>query len=90
MAIALAVGFALIALGGVYFKRRHDAKRPNLYHGDNAGTSGTGWSQRGSGVIRSPPPAWAPSPTPMLTRGGRSASQVNVEPKGYPSRLSKF
>ncbi|KAJ5790918.1 uncharacterized protein N7518_007929 [Penicillium psychrosexuale] len=33
MLIVLVIGFSTIAVLGVWFKRRYDAKRPNLYHG---------------------------------------------------------
>lgn len=41
MLIVLAVAFTAIAIGGVYLKRRHDAKYPGLYHGAAGNGSGS-------------------------------------------------
>ncbi|PTU23528.1 hypothetical protein P175DRAFT_0432066 [Aspergillus ochraceoroseus IBT 24754] len=39
MVIILAIGFTAIAVLGVWLKRRHDAKYPNLYHAAASGAS---------------------------------------------------
>ncbi|CAI7651189.1 unnamed protein product [Penicillium glandicola] len=62
MLIVLVIGFSAIAVVGVWLKRRHDAKRPNLYHGSSSGVLGTD----------SPPAprdaAWGPAPVPVQSR----------------------
>ncbi|KAL1852310.1 hypothetical protein Plec18170_006038 [Paecilomyces lecythidis] len=40
MIIILAIGLTAIALGGMWLKRRYDAKRPGLYHGDTSTAEG--------------------------------------------------
>src|ERR1700730_14121387 len=46
MVVILIVGFSLIAVVGIWLKRRYDAKHQNLYHGDDSGLG------QPSGVIR--------------------------------------
>ncbi|CAG8038044.1 unnamed protein product [Penicillium nalgiovense] len=63
MLIVLVIGFSIIAVIGVWLKRRHDAKRPNLYHGGSSGLLSTA----------SPPAprdaAWGAPPVPVQTTG---------------------
>jgi hypothetical protein len=95
MLIVLAIGFGIIAALGVWFKRRYDAKRPNLYHGGSSG-----------GLSSASPPAgprdaaWDAAPMPAQGRGMvpsvASSSLSNVAPKsstpvsGSRSRLTKI
>lgn len=46
MVVILIVGFSLLAVVGIWLKRRYDAKHQNLYHGDDSGLG------QPSGVIR--------------------------------------
>ncbi|KAJ5623865.1 hypothetical protein N7510_000174 [Penicillium lagena] len=86
MVIVLIIGFSALAVGGVFLKRRYDAKRPNLYHGGNNNSSML--YDRNSGVL-SPAPGsigpggspWSASPAPGQSRGG---SRADV-PMGAPS-----
>ncbi|KAJ5824938.1 hypothetical protein N7447_007278 [Penicillium robsamsonii] len=62
MVIVLAIGFSIIAVLGVWFKRRYEAKRPHLYGGGS------------SGMLTTSPPAprdaaWGPGPAPLPVRG---------------------
>ncbi|OQE25885.1 hypothetical protein PENFLA_c008G03527 [Penicillium flavigenum] len=63
MLIVLVIGFSVIAVVGVWLKRRHDAKRSNLYHGGSSGLLSTA----------SPPAprdaAWGAPPLPVQTTG---------------------
>lgn len=63
MLIVLVIGFSIIAVLGVWFKRRYDAKRPNLYHGGGSSLLSTA----------SPPAprdaAWGAKPVPGQTTG---------------------
>ena len=93
MVIVLIIGFSALAVGGVFLKRRYDAKRPNLYHGGNNNSNML--YDRNSGVL-SPAPGslgaggssgWGASPTP-----GQSRADI---PMGAPgpngrSRLQKM
>lgn len=93
MVIVLAIGFSALAFVGVWLKRRYDAKRPNLWHGDGAGASNSGvFSQRSSGVISPPPPSWGANSVPMQQRDAPAAPPPDVMPKAYgnPSRLQRF
>ena len=63
MLIVLVIGFSTIAVLGVWFKRRYDAKRPNLYHGGGS-----------SFLTAASPPAprdaaWGAVPVPVQTAG---------------------
>jgi hypothetical protein len=49
MLIVLAVAFTAIAIGGVYLKRRHDAKYPGLYHGADGSSSNGALTSKGQG-----------------------------------------
>lgn len=76
MVIVLIVGFSIIAAVGVYLKRRYDAKRPGLYHGESEAPN------RGSGVFSpAPAPAWA-SPAPAQSMA--SSSRTDMTPKAVP------
>ncbi|EKV09793.1 Integral membrane protein [Penicillium digitatum] len=94
MLIVLAIGFSLIAVLGVRFKRRYDAKRPNLYHGGGSSLLSTA----------SPPTprdaAWAdvapvPVPAPDLAAGSLASSSRSTMAKtstpvpGTRTRLTK-
>jgi hypothetical protein len=79
MLIVLVIGFSALAVGGVFLKRRYDAKRPNLYHGGNNNSNML--YDRNSGVL-SPAPGsigpggsniWGASPNPGQSRGGSRA-----------------
>jgi hypothetical protein len=57
MVIILIVGFSLLAVIGIWAKRRYDAKHSNLYHGDDSGVvqpSGALQARGGSLSRRSP------------------------------------
>jgi hypothetical protein len=63
MLIVLVIGFTIIAILGVWFKRRYEAKRPNLYGGGSSGMLNT---------APPPPPdaAWDSDPAPLpVSRG---------------------
>ncbi|KAJ5305887.1 hypothetical protein PENANT_c015G00593 [Penicillium antarcticum] len=97
MLIVLAIGFGIIAALGVWFKRRYDAKRPNLYHGGSSGVLSTASPPSGPRDA-----AWDPAPMPIQGRGLGAPSSVassslsNVAPKvstpvsGSRSRLTKI
>ncbi|KAJ5390974.1 uncharacterized protein N7496_002042 [Penicillium cataractarum] len=83
MLIVLAIGFGAIAAGGVWLKRRYDAKRPGLYHGGSAAgssgvLSGNPVSNSNSGVLSPPPPAWASSPGPNQSQSLASSSRTDI------------
>ncbi|KAJ5484378.1 Integral membrane protein [Penicillium expansum] len=95
MLIVLVIGFTIIAVLGVRFKRRYDAKRPNLYHGGGSSLLSTA----------SPPAprdaAWggaAPVPvqTPGLTADSLASSSRSTMVKastpvpGSRTRLTKI
>jgi hypothetical protein len=93
MLIVIVIGFSIIAVAGVYFKRRYDAKRPTLYHGGSTGAFST-----------SSPPAprdstWGPAPVPGQSGFGAgsmaSSSRSNVAKSSTPvagtrTRLTKI
>ncbi|KAJ5754118.1 uncharacterized protein N7511_008271 [Penicillium nucicola] len=95
MLIVLAIGFGIIAWLGVWFKRRYDAKRPNLYHGGSSGVLSTASPPSGPRDA-----AWDPAPMPIQGRGMAPSSSLassslsNVAPKlstpvsGSRSRLN--
>ncbi|KAJ5675397.1 hypothetical protein N7462_008294 [Penicillium macrosclerotiorum] len=92
MLIVLAVGFSALAAGGVWLKRRYDAKRPGLYHGGSANASSSGVFQRNSGVLSPPPGPWGPSPAPgqsqsrtLAPESVASSSRTEVGPRGGPN-----
>ncbi|KAJ6087764.1 hypothetical protein N7467_006678 [Penicillium canescens] len=96
MLIVLVIGFGIIAALGVWFKRRYDAKRPNLYHGGSSGVLSTASPPSGPRDA-----AWEPAPMPVQGRGlgspsVASSSLSNVAPKtstplsGSRSRLTKI
>jgi hypothetical protein len=96
MLIVLVIGFGIIAALGVWFKRRYDAKRPNLYHGGSSGVLSTASPPSGPRDA-----AWEPAPMPVQERGlgspsVASSSLSNVAPKtstplsGSRSRLTKI
>jgi hypothetical protein len=94
MLIVLVIGFGLIGALGVWFKRRYDAKRPNLYHGGSSGALSTA----------SPPgprdAAWGPTLVPgqsarSLPSGSVASSRSNIAKSSTPvpgtrTRLSKI
>jgi hypothetical protein len=86
MLIVLAIGFSAIAAGGVWLKRRYDAKRPGLYHGGSAASSGVlggnPISNSNSGVLSPPPPAWASSPGPNQSHSLASSSRTDLATRG--------
>ncbi|KAJ5787652.1 hypothetical protein N7457_002642 [Penicillium paradoxum] len=70
MLIVLVIGFSIIAVVGVWLKRRHDAKRPHLYHGGSSSMLNTSQSaQRVS--------TWGPAPVPGQPRDLVPDSEVN-------------
>jgi hypothetical protein len=103
MLIVLAIGFSAIAAGGIWLKRRYDAKRPGLYHGGSAAASSSGVlggnpvSNSNSGVLSPPPPAWASSTGPNQSQSLASSSLTdmtatrgnNAAPPGSRTRLPK-
>ncbi|KAJ9265183.1 hypothetical protein DTO212C5_6857 [Paecilomyces variotii] len=75
MIIVLAVGLTAIALAGMWLKRRYDAKRPGLYHGDTSTADGTAPPPNAEGVAGVPYPkseVWGPPQT-------RSVDFVNMD-----------
>jgi hypothetical protein len=103
MLIVLAIGFSAIAAGGIWLKRRYDAKRPGLYHGGSAAgssgvLSGNPVSNSNSGVLSPPPPAWASSTGPNQSQSLASSSLTDMAatrgnnaapPPGSRTRLPK-
>ncbi|KAL2801877.1 hypothetical protein BJX63DRAFT_146157 [Aspergillus granulosus] len=93
MVIVLVIGFSIIAAVGIWLKKRHDAKYPNLYHGHDSGSR-----VFGSRNFDSPVPGTVPRADAarrhesMNTVSIASSSRTNVIPTrpGYtPSRLQK-
>lgn len=91
MLIVLVIGFSAIGVAGVWFKRRYDAKRPNLYHGGSSGSTGA--------MSTASPPreaAWDPNmplPAGPLPAGSATSSRSTVAKSSTPvpsrSKLSK-
>lgn len=77
MVIVLAVAFTAIAVGGVWLKRRHDRKHPNLYHAAQ-GTSDSRFFQNSN--HDSLVPALAPPARSVNTVSFASSSRTNVPP----------
>jgi hypothetical protein len=93
MLIVLVIGFSIIAVIGVWLKRRHDAKRPNLYHGGSSGLLSTA----------SPPAprdaAWGAPPLPVQTGLGTDSlasssrstmAKTSTPVPGARTRLTKI
>ncbi|RMJ28625.1 integral membrane protein [Aspergillus sp. HF37] len=72
MLIVLAVAFTAIAVGGVYIKRRHDAKYPGLYHGADDSSSNGALTSKGQGS--------SPLSTNQLDAPPRRADYVKSDP----------
>ncbi|GAB1191852.1 hypothetical protein BDV32DRAFT_115757 [Aspergillus pseudonomiae] len=101
MVIVLAVGFTAIAVVGVWLKRRHDAKYPNLYHagsGSNSGSNSGLLYSRGQNASPGPkhPGQFMPAPSPINhdeyanTDSVASSSRTEVAVPGpRPSRLQR-
>ncbi|KAL2795400.1 hypothetical protein BJX66DRAFT_170020 [Aspergillus keveii] len=97
MVIVLVIGFSLIAAVGIWLKKRHDAKHPNLYHGHESASGSRVFSNRnfdspvpGSGALA--PGVAAPRHESMNTVSIASSSRTNViptRPGHVPSRLQK-
>ncbi|PKY04696.1 hypothetical protein P168DRAFT_289569 [Aspergillus campestris IBT 28561] len=97
MVVVLIVGFAALAVFGVWLKRRHDAKYPGLYHAAATGASDSGILRpgQGPGPVPSPPVAWMAGQDPS-TSGASSSSRTDVVPtaagapkSGSSGRLQK-
>ncbi|KAE8368872.1 hypothetical protein BDV27DRAFT_121791 [Aspergillus caelatus] len=99
MVIVLAVGFTAIAIVGVWLKRRHDAKYPNLYHagsGSNSGSNSGLLYNRGQNTSPGPkqPGQFMPAPSPVNhdeyanTDSVASSSRTEVAAPG--PRLSRL
>lgn len=74
MLIVLVIGFSAIGAAGAWYKKRYDAKRPNLYHGGSSGALSTA----------SPPEAWpAPGP-PLAGPGSVASSRSNIGKSSTP------
>ncbi|KAK9853435.1 hypothetical protein MYU51_006539 [Penicillium brevicompactum] len=87
MLIVLVIGFSAIGAAGVWYKRRYDAKRPNLYHGGSSGALSTASPPREA--------AWGPAPNmPGLPAGSVASSRSTVAKSSTPvpprSKLSKI
>ncbi|KAJ0422194.1 hypothetical protein BJY00DRAFT_280392 [Aspergillus carlsbadensis] len=97
MVIVLVIGFSLIAAVGIWLKKRHDAKHPNLYHGHESASGSKVFSNRnvdspvpGSGALA--PGVAARRHESMNTVSIASSSRTNViptRPGHTPSRLQK-
>ncbi|CAG8930823.1 unnamed protein product [Penicillium salamii] len=87
MLIVLVIGFGIIGALGVWFKRRYDAKRPNLYHGGSSGALSTASPPRDA--------AWGPTEPvmPGLPTGSVASSRSTMAKSSTPvpsrSKLSK-
>lgn len=84
MLIVLVIAFSLIGAFGVWLKRRYDARRPNLYHGDSSGALS----------MTSPREAWGPAAEADLAAGSLASSRTNVAKSNTPvpgarTRLTK-
>ncbi|KAL2868776.1 uncharacterized protein BJX67DRAFT_36965 [Aspergillus lucknowensis] len=98
MVIVLVLGFTTLAILGVWLKRRHDAKHPNLYHAAAAGAG----DSRVFANRNHDSPVPGPVPRAMATRRHESmntvsiasSSRTDVIPKPRqalaPSRLQKL
>ncbi|KAF7586418.1 hypothetical protein BBP40_008925 [Aspergillus hancockii] len=98
MVIVLIVGFGALAVLGVWLKRRHDAKYPNLYHAGSGSNSGLLFN-RGQNASPGPkqPGQFMPTPSPVNpadyanTDSVASSSNTDVAASRTrtPSRLQK-
>ncbi|KAF9882789.1 hypothetical protein FE257_005157 [Aspergillus nanangensis] len=86
MVIVLIVGFALIAVLGVWLKRRHDAKYPNLYHSASGSANNSGLLFARQNNLAPPPVAWASKASPQVDSAGSSSRTEVFVPKDRPSR----
>ena len=94
MLIVLVVGFTILGVVGTWLKRRHDAKRPGLYHGPTG--SGSSGALR-SGALSPAPVGYAVSPAPaqsqsrtLATDSVASSSRTEVvPPKAAPAPGSR-
>ncbi|KAL3435565.1 hypothetical protein BDV09DRAFT_167305 [Aspergillus tetrazonus] len=73
MVIVLAVGFTVIAIVGVWLKRRHDKKHPNLYHATQSASDSRIFQNRN-------PEALVPRARSVNTVSFASSSRTNVGP----------
>ncbi|KAE8356670.1 hypothetical protein BDV28DRAFT_83249 [Aspergillus coremiiformis] len=97
MIIILIVGFSALTVLGVWLKRRHDAKYPNLYHAGRGSNSGLLFN-RGQNASPGPkqPGQFMPAPSPVShsdytnTDSLASSSRTEVAaPRRTTSRLQK-
>lgn len=105
MLIVLVIGFTILAILGVWLKRRYEAKRPNLYAGPGAASSSGALGKPAPGGVMTPPPqVWAQPPVSQAPSSDRlgvvpgasdsvaSSSRTEVAPKDLrvnTSRLQK-
>ncbi|KAF7719078.1 Uncharacterized protein PECH_000262 [Penicillium ucsense] len=103
MLIVLAIGFGAIAAVGVYLKRRHDAKRANLYHTGGPMDSSSGvlegnsYSPSNSETVTTVKPAWAAPAGHDASQSLASSSRTEITttrggstlPPGSRTRLPK-
>jgi hypothetical protein len=73
MVIVLAVGFTAIAIVGVWLKRRHDKKHPNLYHATQSASDSRIFQNRN-------PETLVPRARSVNTVSFASSSRTNVGP----------
>ncbi|KAL6237143.1 hypothetical protein BDW75DRAFT_91747 [Aspergillus navahoensis] len=73
MVIVLAVGFTVIAIVGVWLKRRHDKKHPNLYHATHGASDSRIFQSRNQDSL-------APHARSVNAVSFASSSRTNVGP----------
>ncbi|KAL2815646.1 hypothetical protein BDW59DRAFT_153767 [Aspergillus cavernicola] len=73
MIVILVVGFAALAVLGVWLKRRHDAKHPHLYHAATGGSDSRIFANRN---LDSPSPG--PAPSAIAAHSHESANTVSI------------
>ncbi|EPS29521.1 hypothetical protein PDE_04471 [Penicillium oxalicum 114-2] len=88
MLIVLAIGFGVIAAVAVYLKRRHDAKRANLYYGggpmdsSSGALGGNSYSPSNSGIVSTAKSAWAAPAGPDHSQSPASSSRTEITTRG--------
>ncbi|KAJ5963957.1 uncharacterized protein N7479_003833 [Penicillium vulpinum] len=81
MLIVLVIGFSAIAVVGVWLKRRHDARRPNLYHGGSS-------SMLSASLPVPHDAAWGPGPVPVVQAHGLGSDSLASSSRSTMAKTS--